>query len=190
MAAARVDAVLLDRDGTINAKAAEGHYIVHPDEVELLPGAASAIHLLNRAGVPVVVVTNQRGIARGRMTEADLRTVHDRLRELLALEHAHIDAIFHCPHEQDTCECRKPGPLMLRRAQASLRLGSLRRSFMIGDSLSDVEAGSSAGAQTILITADGCASDGGGGHAPSLLAAVRWILGEPPESRESGALAR
>ena len=160
MAAARVAAVLLDRDGTINAKAAEGHYIVHPNEVELLPGAASAIQLLNRAGVPVVVVTNQRGIARGRMTEADLRTVHDRLGELLALEHAHVDAIFHCPHERGACDCRKPGTLMLRRAQAWLRLGSLRRSFMIGDSISDVEAGVRAGAQTILIAGDYGAAGG------------------------------
>lgn len=179
MPAARVDAVLLDRDGTINVKAAEGEYVVRPDEVELLPGAAKAIRLLNRAGVPVVVVTNQRGIARGRMTEADLAMVHERLGELLAAKRAHIDAWFHCPHEQGVCECRKPGTLMLRRAQASLGLISLRHSFMIGDSLIDVAAGLGAGAQTILITADAGGAGSDGEDAPSLLAAVQSILGEP-----------
>jgi D-glycero-D-manno-heptose 1,7-bisphosphate phosphatase len=176
--AARVDAVLLDRDGTINVKAAEGEYIVRPDQIELLPGAAEAIRLLNRAGVPVVVVTNQRGIARGRMTEADVAAVHERLGDLLASYQAHVDELFYCPHETGTCHCRKPGTQMLRRAQTSLGLSSLRGSFMIGDSPSDVEAGARAGAQTILITADRGAAENNRGHAPSLLVAVRSILGD------------
>jgi len=186
--AARVDAVLLDRDGTINVKAARDEYIVHPDDVELLPGAAEAIRLLNRADVPVVVVTNQRGIARGLMTEADLTAVHERLRKLLASEQAHIDEWFHCPHE-GACDCRKPGILMLRSAQASLGLPSLGGSFMIGDSPSDVEAGARVGAQTILIVTEGGAADVDCRHAPSLLAAVQTILGGST-AEESGSLAR
>jgi D-glycero-D-manno-heptose 1,7-bisphosphate phosphatase len=173
-----VDAVLLDRDGTINVKAGEGEYIVRPDQIELLPGAAEAIRLLNRAGVPVVVVTNQRGIARGLMTEADLAAVHERLQELLASERAHVDELFYCPHEKGACDCRKPGTQMLLRAQTSLGLSSLRGSFMIGDSPSDVEAGASADAQTILITADGGTAGDNRGRAPSLLAAIRSILGD------------
>jgi D-glycero-D-manno-heptose 1,7-bisphosphate phosphatase len=178
LAGAPVDAVLLDRDGTINVKAAEGEYIVRPDQIELLSGAAEAIRLLNRAGVPVVVVTNQRGIARGRMTEADLAAVHSRLQELLASEQAHVDELFYCPHEKGACDCRKPEPEMLRRAQTSLGLSSLRDSFMIGDSLTDVEAGARAGARTILIAADGAIADGDCWRAPSLLAAVKSILGD------------
>jgi len=174
----RVDAVLLDRDGTINVKAAEGEYIVHPDQVELLPGAAQAIRLLNSAHVPVAVVTNQRGIARGRMTGGDLAAVHERLAELLASEHAHIDEWFHCPHDEHACWCRKPGTLMLRRAQISLRLASLRSSFMIGDSPSDVEAGARVGAHTILIAAGAAAANRHHDHVPSLLYAVRTIVGD------------
>lgn len=177
MKARPVEAVLLDRDGTINVKAAEGEYIVRADQVELLPGAAEAIRLLNRARVPVVVVTNQRGIARGRMTDSDLAAVHERLGVLLTSAEAHVDQWFYCPHDKGTCSCRKPGTLMLRRAQASLGLASLRNSFMIGDSPSDVEAGAGAGARTILITGDGGTANGDRRHAPSLLAAVRSILG-------------
>src|ERR1700752_1585931 len=93
------EAVLLDRDGTINVKAPEGDYITAPGELELLPGAGRAIAMLNRAGVPVAVVTNQRGIALGRMTDQDLDLIHARLRELLAAEGAFVDAFFHCPHD-------------------------------------------------------------------------------------------
>jgi D-glycero-D-manno-heptose 1,7-bisphosphate phosphatase len=144
-------AVLLDRDGTINVKAAEADYITRPEQVRLLPGAAQAIARLNRAGIPVVVVTNQRGIALGRMTDADLRAVAATLGELLARQGARIDQSFHCPHEQGTCECRKPGTLMLERARDWLGLPSLSDAVMIGDSLSDVAAGVAAGAGAVLL---------------------------------------
>src|SRR3954462_760083 len=91
-------AALLDRDGTINVKAPEGEYVTRPDEVELLPGAAEAIAALNAASVAVMVITNQRGIALGRMTEEDLAGIHARLSaELEAEAGARIDAFFHCP---------------------------------------------------------------------------------------------
>lgn len=173
---ARPQAVLLDRDGTINVKAPDGNYITQPHELELLPGAAQAISALNRVGVPVVVVTNQRGIALGRMTEADLRAVSVTLDHLLGREHAHIDRTFHCPHDQGTCACRKPGTLMLERARQWLGLSSLSDTVMIGDSPTDVLAGRSAGARTVLL---------GNGHplsgtavARSLLDAVERLLGE------------
>src|ERR1700733_7535629 len=117
-----LDAVFLDRDGTINVKAAEGDYVTRPKQLELLRGAAEGIRLLNRAGVPVVVITNQRGIALGRMSEADLMRVHVRLRDLVLRHDASIDEIFYCPHDKGVCACRKPGTLLLRRAQASLGL--------------------------------------------------------------------
>src|SRR5947208_839632 len=98
-------AVLLDRDGTINVKAPEGDYITRARDVELLPGAAAAVRALNGAAIPVAVVTNQRGIALGRMDEDDLTAVNDRLRELLRAEGAVLGPIYHCPHDVGVCRC-------------------------------------------------------------------------------------
>lgn len=144
-------AVLLDRDGTINVKAPEGEYVTAPDGLELLPGAAGAIRALNHAGIPVAVVTNQRGIARGLMSERDLDAVHVRLRALLALEGARVDVVLHCPHERGACACRKPGTAMLERARRHFGLASLEGAVMIGDADSDVLAGHAAGARTVLL---------------------------------------
>ncbi len=172
----RLHAVFLDRDGTINVKAPEGDYITDPDQLELLPGAGEGIRMLNHAGVPVVVVTNQRGVALGRMTDSDLRAVHSRLHQLLSHDDAWVDAIFYCPHDVGACACRKPAPLMLRRAGAYLGLTSLRDTVMIGDSLTDVEAGRRAGTRTVLLGPGGRTA-GGGDVAPTLLDAVRAQLG-------------
>jgi D-glycero-D-manno-heptose 1,7-bisphosphate phosphatase len=171
----RLDAVFLDRDGTINAKVPEGHYVTGPEQLELLPGAAEGIRMLNRAGVPVVVITNQRGVALGRMDEHDLRAVHARLRGLLRDHDAWLDAIFSCPHDAGACACRKPAPLMLRRAGAYLGLTTLRRTVMIGDSPTDVEAGRRAGARTVLLGPSRAAPDRTE-VAPTLLDAVRREL--------------
>jgi D-glycero-D-manno-heptose 1,7-bisphosphate phosphatase len=151
------DAVLLDRDGTINVKAPEGEYVTAPEGLVLLPGAAGAIRVLNDAGIPVAVVTNQRGIALGRMTEADLDAIHARLERLLAAEGARIDAFFFCPHEKGACACRKPGPLLLERARDRFGLASLAGTVMIGDALTDVQAGRAAGARTVLLRPAGAA---------------------------------
>jgi D-glycero-D-manno-heptose 1,7-bisphosphate phosphatase len=172
----RLQAVLLDRDGTINVKAPEGEYITAAEQLELLPGAAEAIRLLNHAGVPVAVVTNQRGVALGRMADSDLRAVHARLHQLLGNRDAWVDAIFYCPHDKGACACRKPAPLMLRRAGAYLGLTNLRDAVMIGDSLTDVEAGRRAGARTVLLASSGVAPDGTQ-TAPTLLDAIRSQLG-------------
>ena len=103
-------AAFLDRDGTINVKAPEGDYITRPERLRLLGGAADAIRQLNDAAIPVFVVTNQRGIALGRMTEGDLAAVHERLDAMLAeAGGARIDDYAHCPHERGACDCRKPG---------------------------------------------------------------------------------
>lgn len=171
----RLDAVLLDRDGTINVKAPDGEYIIAPGQLRLLPGAAEGILMLNRAGVPVVVVTNQRGIALGRMDEADLAAVHSRLHQLLDDHDARVDGIFHCPHDKGTCDCRKPGTLMLRRARDSLGLTTLRHCVMIGDSSTDIEAGRRAGARTVLLRGGEVAAQRVG-VAPTLLDAVRREL--------------
>ena len=146
----RPSAALLDRDGTINEKAPEGDYIKSPGEVRMLPGAAAAIARLNEAGVPAFVVSNQRGIALGRMTEADLAAVNERIAEELAREGARIDGWYHCPHDHGECDCRKPGTAMLEQAAAEHGF-ALGEAVMIGDSDSDVEAGRRVGARTVRI---------------------------------------
>jgi D-glycero-D-manno-heptose 1,7-bisphosphate phosphatase len=171
----RLDAVFVDRDGTINVKAPEGEYITRPDQLRLLPGAGDAIRILNRAGVPVVIITNQRGVALGRMDEADLTAVHSSLRRLLRDQGARLDGILYCPHDKGTCECRKPGTLLLRRAGAFLGLTTLSHCLMIGDSSSDVEAGRRAGTRTVLLTA-GEARPQRVDVVPTLLDAVRREL--------------
>lgn len=173
------EAVLLDRDGTINVKAPEGEYVTRPDQLQLLPGAGEAIRALNGAQVPVIVVTNQRGIARGRMTEADLAAVHLRLRKLLQDHDARVQRIFYCPHDKGVCECRKPGVLLLERARDYLGLVSLRRSVVIGDSPSDVLAGRAVGARTLLLSEPDDATPRGVEVAGSLLDAVQRTLVGP-----------
>lgn len=148
-------AAFLDRDGTINVKAPEGDYVTSPARVALLPGAARAVRALNDAAVPTVVVTNQRGIALGHMSERDLSAVHERLAALLDEEAgAHLDKVLHCPHDEGVCDCRKPGIGLLRRAAADMPGLSLENSVMIGDSQSDIEAGRAAGMRTIRLGSD------------------------------------
>jgi len=130
-------AVFLDRDGTIMEDAG---YVADPAAVRLLPGAAEAIARLNQAGLPVIVVTNQSGIARGLFDETAYAATARRLDELLAAAGARIDGHYHCPHHPDftgPCECRKPGPQLYRRAAADHGL-RLARSWWLGDRLRDV----------------------------------------------------
>jgi D-glycero-D-manno-heptose 1,7-bisphosphate phosphatase len=145
----------LDRDGTINRKAPPGDYVKRPDEVSLLPGAAVAIHRLNEAGVSAIVVTNQRGIALGRMTEEDLEQVHSELAGQLGVAAgARIDAFFHCPHDVGECDCRKPETGMFRQALERFPWIELPRSVVIGDSESDVEAGRALGMRSVRLGLD------------------------------------
>lgn len=170
--------ILLDRDGTINAKAPEGEYVTRVEELEMLPGASRAIARLGRHGLPIAVVTNQRGIARGRMTEADLSSIHRAIAAELATEGGSVQAWLHCPHERDRCECRKPEPGMLTAALERFGVEPAA-AVMIGDADSDVEAGQRAGVRTIRI---------GGGHragdatpdrvVADLSAAVGLIIGD------------
>ncbi|HEY1016602.1 MAG TPA: HAD family hydrolase [Herpetosiphonaceae bacterium] len=144
-------AVFLDRDGTVNV---EVNYLSDPGQAVLEAGVAAAIGRLNRAGLPVVVVTNQSGIGRGYYGEADMHAVNRRLAELLAAEGARIDAWYWCPHHPDVtgpCACRKPGTGMFEQAARELDL-DLARSWMVGDKPLDVAAGLAAGCRPILVT--------------------------------------
>jgi D-glycero-D-manno-heptose 1,7-bisphosphate phosphatase len=148
-------AVFLDRDGVIID---DVHYLARLDQVRLIPGAAMAIRRLNQAGIPVVVVTNQSGVARGLFPESIVPVVHAHLSKLLAEDGAHIDRFYFCPHHPDkgiepyvaACHCRKPQPGMLLQAAREMGL-DLVRSWMIGDKLSDLHAGAAAGCRTILV---------------------------------------
>jgi len=148
-------AAFLDRDGTINR---EVEYLSDCRDLELLPGAAAAIARLNRAGIAVVVVTNQAGVARGLFPLSRLFELHAHLDALLAGAGAWVDAYYCCPHHPTEgrgeyrveCDCRKPKPGMLLWAARELGL-DLTRSVLMGDKLSDLEAGARAGCQTILV---------------------------------------
>jgi D-glycero-D-manno-heptose 1,7-bisphosphate phosphatase len=164
--------VLLDRDGTLNRKAPEGRYVTEPADLEILPGAADAVRRLNEAGIPVAVVTNQRCVALGLVSEPMLEQIHARLRDELAAAGARVDAIYHCPHHAGACGCRKPEPGLLAAAAADFCVAP-RDAVMIGDADSDVEAGRRFGARTIHLTTD---SSSDGDSACDLAAAADLIL--------------
>jgi D-glycero-D-manno-heptose 1,7-bisphosphate phosphatase len=143
-------AAFLDRDGTIIHDAA---YVRDPRDVALLPGAADAIRRLNQGGIPVIVVTNQSGIARGYLGADDYERVRQRLDALLGENDARIDATYMCPHYPDItgpCDCRKPGLALYRQAAAAHDLDPIR-SLFTGDRWRDVEPGRVLGGLGILL---------------------------------------
>jgi len=140
--------VLLDRDGTVIANEP---YLVEPDEVALIEGAAAGMRHLVALGLGVVIVTNQSAIGRGVLDEPGLAAVHARLTERLGEEGVHVDGIFHCPHHPDAgCACRKPKSGMVDRAVAVFGFDPAQ-CFVVGDSASDIELGHVLGATTILV---------------------------------------
>ena len=140
--------VFLDRDGTINEEVA---YLDDPDRLRLIPGAAEGIRLLNEAGILVIVASNQAGIGRGYFSAATVEAIHERLAEQLAKRGAHYDAVYYCPHHpSEGCECRKPKAGMLVRAAREHKIDT-RRAFMVGDKVSDLEAGRRFGCRTVLV---------------------------------------
>jgi D-glycero-D-manno-heptose 1,7-bisphosphate phosphatase len=140
--------VFLDRDGTIIEDIG---YLADPAGVMLLPGAAEAIARINRAGVPVIVVTNQSGIGRGLYGEEHFWATQRRMEELLAREGARVDAVYHCPHAPEQgCECRKPRAALFLRAAAEHGLDPTR-SWFAGDRLRDVLPGIRLGGTGILV---------------------------------------
>lgn len=183
-------AVFMDRDGTI---CHEVGYVNHVERVQLLPGSGEAIRRINQAGFQAIVFTNQAGVARGYFDEALVHEVHDAVRRLLGDEGARLDGIYYCPHHPEVgppqyrraCSCRKPGSGMLLSARDEMGI-DLEESYVVGDSIRDVEAGAHAGCKTVLVL-----SGYGRGElehqshrwgtppdhvALDLLQAVHWIL--------------
>ena len=144
-------AVFLDRDGVINRKLPEDRYVCNHEEFELIPGVRAALSIFSRLGYLLVVVTNQRGIARGLMDENALDNVHDYMKLMLSEKDVSLDGLYYCPHDRDEgCQCRKPRPGMILQAARDLNI-DLGSSFMIGDSDSDVEAAINAGVRAVRI---------------------------------------
>ncbi|MEA3238505.1 MAG: HAD-IIIA family hydrolase [Candidatus Bipolaricaulota bacterium] len=184
--------VFLDRDGVIVRQI---DHLNHAEDLELIPGAGEAIARLNAVGIPVIVVTNQAGVAKGYLTIADLEEIHARLRSELAKWEAHIDALYYCPHHPQAtvteylkdCPCRKPGTGTLERARDEQGIDPAL-SYLVGDSTSDILAGKRAGCRTILVRTGFAGKDGLYEVKPDLVvanlaAAVETILAETGEER-------
>ncbi|OSQ39038.1 D,D-heptose 1,7-bisphosphate phosphatase [Thalassospira mesophila] len=147
-------AIFLDRDGVINE---EVHYLAKPEDMALIPGVAQAIARINGAGVPVVVVTNQSGVARGFLSEDQLHDLHVKMAQLLADEGASVQGIYYSPFHidgvgnyQKESTCRKPGPGMIFAACEEFAIDR-SESVLVGDKIADIRAGNAAGLKTVLV---------------------------------------
>ncbi|MCC7418261.1 MAG: HAD family hydrolase [Acidobacteria bacterium] len=180
--------VFVDRDGTLIE---EVGYLDRPERVVLYPWTVDALRALNRAGLRVILVSNQSGVARGFFSEAVVHDVHRRIAELLEAGNARIDAYYHCPHHPDgsvpdyaiACDCRKPSPGLVARAVREFGIDPTR-SFVVGDRWVDVGLARRVGGRGVLVrTGYGAAEER---HPPDLLladavadnfaGAVGWIL--------------
>jgi D-glycero-D-manno-heptose 1,7-bisphosphate phosphatase len=176
--------VFLDRDGVLNRKMPEGRYVTSQAEFQALPGVPYAIARLNRAGLRVIVVSNQRGIALGLYTAADVLDIHAAFQRDLANFGAHIDAFYFCPHDKAQCDCRKPLPGLFHQARADFPDIAGASSIILGDSWSDIEFGRRLGMLTLFIEGDPelqkpgaeAARDSADLHFPSLPQAVDALL--------------
>lgn len=184
--------VLLDRDGTINEQMG---YINHLSRFVMLPDAVSAIKQLNDQHIPVAVVTNQSGLARGYFPEELLGQVHDKMNTALAVGDAHVDGIFICPHHPEAkeakyrvdCDCRKPKTGLFDQASEALDI-DLNKSYLVGDRWSDLKAAVQCGAVPVLVLTGYGAGDydyiGPGQEiqpafvAKNLVEAVEWIIAD------------
>jgi D-glycero-D-manno-heptose 1,7-bisphosphate phosphatase len=176
--------VFLDRDGTLIE---EKKYLSKLEDVAFTRGSEAAAARLNRAGVKVVVISNQSGVGRGYFTEAFVQLTHETLRAHLREYGAHVDAFYYCPHAPEVeCECRKPKLGMLEQAARDFKMEL--RGVMIGDRASDLQTGENAGLLRVLV------KTGYGGQtfaegrfradfvAEDLRAAVDWILNRSNEN--------
>jgi histidinol-phosphate phosphatase family protein len=180
--------VFLDRDGLIIE---DVHFIKDPADVRLIPGAAEGIAAINKRGVPVVVVTNQSGIARGLLSVADYEAVRDRIATVLEKHGAHVDATYYCPHFPDIsgeCDCRKPGTKLFEQAAADLNV-DLSQAAYIGDRWRDLAPSKKLGGRAILVQSAATtsedlrnATDAGVERASTVFDAVATLfnLTEPP----------
>ena len=176
-----MSAIFLDRDGVVIRKASDGEYVADWCEVAFLPGSSEAIAAFCRFGYKVIIVTNQRGVATGKIDLSKLKEIHTRMKDVIASCGGSVSAIYFCPHDiAEGCTCRKPKAGLLLQAAAEHQL-RLSECWMVGDAETDIAAGKSVGCKTALITQsegfqqwvekpDICAE--------SLLLAAKRILGD------------
>lgn len=184
-------AIFLDRDGTINE---EVGYLDSLERLAVYPEAFTAMRMINQSRFKAVVVTNQSGVARGYFTEELVVLVHSRIQDLMHENDASIDAFFYCPHyplaggelQRTSCLCRKPEAGMFLQAAGDLNI-DLGQSFMIGDTMRDMEAAQKAGVKGILVRTGYGKETENALHnsavkpvhiADNILEAVRWIIGQ------------
>ncbi len=171
--------LVLDRDGTL---VRECHYLRHPDQLELLPGAVPGLRMLTQYGVPVVVVTNQSAVGRGMLDHAQLGRIHARLDWLLQQHGVRVQGIYYCPHRpEEGCRCRKPAPGLLEEAARDLELDPAQ-AVVVGDKPCDVELALAVGATGVLVrTGYGAQYEQQGYDKAELVAddlhqVARWLL--------------
>ncbi len=177
----RVRYVFLDRDGVLNRKLPEGEYVTGWAQFQWLPGAAQAVARMNGAGMTVILVSNQRGIALGLLTADQLEVIHGKVRADLAQQGARLDAIYYCPHDVGKCHCRKPDVGLFERAREDFPEAEGHNSVVIGDSLSDIQAGQRLGMKTIFIQGEPARQKAGASAAAASADAVAASLLEAVE---------
>ncbi|MCD5398058.1 HAD family hydrolase [candidate division NPL-UPA2 bacterium] len=182
----RARAVFLDRDGTINE---DNGYLSDVRNLKIIPGAVEAVNLLKEEGFLIFIVTNQSGLARGFFTVENLEQIHDQIKKIFSL-----DGISFCPHHPDeNCSCRKPEPKMVLDVAEKFRIGR-GKSYVIGDTRSDLEMGQRAGCKSILVlTGKGKETEAllAGSNLPvefiakDILEAAKWITQHSSKTRKS-----
>jgi histidinol-phosphate phosphatase family protein len=173
-------AVFLDRDGTVNV---DYGFVCKPEDVKLLPGVVEAIQELNKAGIPVFIISNQSGVGRGYYTEKGVKAVNEEIRRQLEEQGAIVKGFYYCPHApEENCECRKPKLGLIRQAEIKSGL-DLKRYYTIGDKPSDVElARNVGGTGTVVLTGQTKQEDIASWTvqpdfvAQNLFEDVKWIL--------------
>jgi len=143
-------AIFLDRDGVINK---EVSYLSNPKDFEFIEGSIEALKILKEKGFLLIIITNQAGIARGFFTEEILTTIHEKMIEILKQNAVELNDVYYCPHHPKftgECVCRKPNPGMILKAKLKHDI-DLNNSYMVGDTLNDIQTGKAARCKTILV---------------------------------------
>lgn len=143
-------AIFLDRDGVINK---EVSHLSDPKDFEFIQGSIEALKVLKQKGFLLIIITNQAGIARGLFTEETLKLIHHKMIKVLEQNNIRLDDIFYCPHHPEftgSCDCRKPKPGMILKAKAKYNI-DLTKSFMVGDTLNDIQTGNAVKCKTVLV---------------------------------------
>jgi D,D-heptose 1,7-bisphosphate phosphatase len=146
----KTKAIFLDRDGVINK---EVSYLSNPDMFEFIEGSIEALKILKQKKFMLIVITNQAGIARGFFTEETLMAIHNKMIQNLKRNGVALDDIYYCPHHPEftgPCDCRKPNPGMIYNARSKYNI-DLTQSYMVGDTLNDVQTGKAANCITVLV---------------------------------------